>query len=92
MTDDASVTTSRTVDGDNNLDGEHEAPRLILAFEARNPPSSAVRLMLSETDEVQLGRGTRAWARSGRTLELRISDSEISRQHARLARHPVTGS
>jgi len=87
MTDDASITASRTVDVDSDMDGEHESPRLILAFEVRSPLSAAVRLMLGELDEVQIGRGARAWARSGRTLELRISDSEISRQHARLVRH-----
>jgi transcriptional regulator with PAS, ATPase and Fis domain len=87
MTDEKSSTASRTIEVDSDMNDEPELPRLILAFEARSPLSPAVRLMLGETDEVQIGRGARAWTRAGRTLELRIGDSEISRQHARLVRH-----
>jgi DNA-binding NtrC family response regulator len=61
---------------------------LLLAFDCRKPTSSsAVRLMLTGLDEVIIGRGApRSWTRSGRALELRINDFEISRHHVRLAR------
>ncbi len=68
------------------MEGDRELPRLILAFEVQRPLSPTVRLTLSGLDEVQIGRGARSWARAARTLELRISDSEISRDHARLRR------
>jgi DNA-binding NtrC family response regulator len=86
MPDDSSITASSVAHLDGDMEGEHELPRLILAFEARSPLSPAVRLMLNGLDEVHIGRGARSWARSGRVLELRISDSEISRQHVRLQR------
>src|SRR5689334_10182159 len=86
MTDDASITASSVVELDGDMEGEHEIPRLILVFEGRSPLSPAVRIMLKGTDEVHIGRGARSWARSGRVLERRISDTEISRQHVRLHR------
>src|SRR5689334_16926403 len=86
MTDDASITASSVAQLDGDMAGEHELPRLILVFEGRSPLSPAVRIMLRGLDEVHIGRGARAWARTGRVLELRIADTEISRQHVRLQR------
>jgi DNA-binding NtrC family response regulator len=87
MSDDPIHTVSRTPESDDDSEGERELPRLLLVFEGRNPFSPAVRLMLTELDEVVIGRGApRSWTRSGRVFELRIGDFEISRQHVRLTR------
>jgi DNA-binding NtrC family response regulator len=44
--------------------------------------------VLGNVDEIVIGRGaTRAWQKIGRTLDLKISDFEISRHHVRISRH-----
>lgn len=87
MPDDRTTTTSRS--GDQGLDLDAlETPRLVLAFECRHPFSAAIRLSLSDVDEVVVGRGIeRIWKRHDRRLELKLVDFEISRTHARLLRH-----
>lgn len=87
MSDDPTRTVTRAPEPDDDVEGDRELPRLLLMFDCRNPSSPAVRLMLTGVDEVVIGRGApRSWTRTGRTLELRINDFEISRQHVRLAR------
>src|SRR4051812_859614 len=87
MSDDPTHTVSRAPEPGSDSEGDREFPRLLLMFDCRKPFSPAVRLMLTGLDEVIIGRGApRSWSRSGRALELRISDFEISRQHVRLAR------
>lgn len=62
---------------------ERELPRLIVAFHGRKPLEPALRLSLSDVDEVQVGRGVpRSARRIDRTLELALDDHEISRRHA----------
>jgi DNA-binding NtrC family response regulator len=87
MSDDPTHTVTRAPELDSDSEGDGELPRLLLVFDCRNPFSPAVRLMLTGLEEVIIGRGApRSWTRSGRTLEVRINDFEISRQHVRLAR------
>src|SRR4051812_47164924 len=88
MSDDRTTTVSHSIEGDLEEGADRELPRLILAFECRNPFMSAIRFVLANVDEVLVGRGgTRIWQRIGRTLDIKISDYEISRQHVRLSRH-----
>jgi DNA-binding NtrC family response regulator len=87
MTDDPTHTVTRAPELDGDSEGDRELPRLLLVFDCRHPFSSAVRLMLTGLEEVIIGRGApRSWTRSGRALEVRINDFEISRQHVRLVR------
>ncbi len=70
-----------------DADGDRELPRLIVAFHGRKPMSPAVRLSLSDVDEVQIGRGmARTWRRANRRLQVVLDDHEISRHHACLRR------
>src|SRR4051812_42102474 len=87
LLDHPTVTITGVSEEATDLDGEHELPRLIVAFQGRKPFVPALRLCLADIDEVQIGRGpARTWRRSGRRLELTLDDDEISRNHACLRR------
>jgi transcriptional regulator with AAA-type ATPase domain len=72
-------------------DAPARVPRIIVAFDCRRPLCPAVRLMLSDLDEVVIGRGPeRRWSRSERRLVIALPDPEMSRLHVRLVRQGDT--
>jgi DNA-binding NtrC family response regulator len=63
------------------------SPRLVVAFECGRPLAPALRLSLTDVDEVVIGRGPgRRWSRAGRQLVVTVGDAEMSRMHVRLVR------
>ena len=86
-TDDLTSTTSRAADRAVDSDADAELPRLVIVFECRNPFAPALRLSLTNVDEIRIGRGpARSWKRRDRELEIQLDDHEISRNHARIQR------
>jgi transcriptional regulator with AAA-type ATPase domain len=72
-------------------DAPARVPRIIVAFDCRRPLCPAVRLMLTDLDEVVIGRGPeRRWSRSERRLVIALPDPEMSRLHVRLVRQGDT--
>ena len=66
-------------------------PRVVIAFDCRDPLCPGVRLSLRDLDEVLVGRGPeRRWSRSDRRLVIALPDLEMSRLHVRLVRRGDT--
>src|SRR5690349_5963916 len=63
------------------------APHLFLVLRAAAPREPAARYRLGAAEEVQLGRGRERRERHvDRTLEVKLPDSWMSSEHARLVR------
>ena len=72
-------------------DASARVPRVIIAFDCRQPLRPGVRLSLSDLDEVLIGRGPiRGWSRNERRLVIALPDLEMSRLHVRLVRRGDT--
>jgi hypothetical protein len=90
VTGDLTETVSRTGTASSDTSPEDGAPRLIVACECGRLTVPALRVALSNLQDVTLGRDSRRkLTRQGKSAMLTVPDHEISRKHLVVRRQPA---
>ncbi|HET9625682.1 MAG TPA: sigma 54-interacting transcriptional regulator [Kofleriaceae bacterium] len=90
VTGDLTETVSRTGTASHDTSSDDGAPRLIVACECGRLTVPALRVALSNLQDVTLGRDSRRrLARQGKSAMLTVPDHEISRKHLVVRRQPA---